>query len=58
MRFHSRHPLHRIANITYYEDTYSKHMIVFRMGQPQPSQASHNELYVYECSNEVYGNIY
>lgn len=53
-RVFGRHPLHCIANITYYEDTYGKHMIVLRMGEPSSSsRGSLNELYVYECTNEV-----
>lgn len=51
-RVFSRHPLHCIANITYYEDTYSKHMVVFRTGQPKPGKNDLNELYVYQCNDE------
>lgn len=50
-RVHARHPLHHIANITYYEDTYSKHMIALRQGKP--GRGDQNELFVYECNDEV-----
>ena len=52
-RVYSRHPLHSIANITYYEDTYGKHMVVLRTGQPNPAKNALNELCVYQCNDEV-----
>lgn len=60
-RVFARHPLHYIANITYYEDTYGKHMIALRLAQPpqaQPQGASSNELVIYECTHEVSSTIY
>ena len=55
-RVFARHPLHYIANITYYEDTYGKHMIALRLAQPpqaQPQGPGTNELVIYECTDEV-----
>ena len=53
-RVYARHPLHCIANITYYEDTYGKHMLALRLAKPQqPNAAEGNELVVYECTDEV-----
>ena len=54
-RVFARHPLHYIANITYYEDTYSKHMVALRLAQlqGQPQAAGSNELVIYECTDEV-----
>ena len=55
-RVFTRHALHYIINITYYEDTYSKHMLAVRVmvssknKQLQPQQ---QELYIYEAENEV-----
>ena len=51
-RVFARHPLHCIANITYYEDTYGKHMVAIRLGQPS-NQSQKHELFIYECSEEV-----
>ena len=51
-RVYARHALHFIINITYYEDTYSKHMIAIRVGRPNVATF---DLYVYECTNEVSG---
>lgn len=50
-RVYARHPLHWIANITYYEDTYGKHMLALR--QCKQGAGSHQELYMYECVDEV-----
>lgn len=50
-RVYTRHPLHCVANITYYEDTYSKHMIAIRQGKPD--REDQNELFIYECIDEV-----
>ena len=53
-RVYGRHPLHHIANITYYEDTYGKHMIALRLARPGGRQgADNNELIIYECTDEV-----
>ena len=49
----SKYGIKGIANITYYEDTYGKHMVVLRMGQPLPEKGTLNELFVYECDSEV-----
>lgn len=49
-RVYSRHALHCIANVTYYEDTYSKHMLAVRIGKPN---VEHYDLYIYECRDEV-----
>ena len=51
-RVYARHALHFIINITYYEDTYCKHMIAIRVGRPNVATF---DLYVYECTNEVSG---
>ena len=48
----SRHPLHRIVNITYFEDTYCKHMLAIRV-----AGKSEQELHIYEAENEVYTYI-
>ncbi len=34
----ARHPLHRIVNITYYEDTYKKHMLAVRVSGAEDGQ--------------------
>ena len=47
-RVFSRHSLHRIVNITYFEDTYGKHMLAIRV-----AGKSEQELHVYEAENEV-----
>lgn len=53
-RVFARHPLHHIANITYYEDTYGKHMLALRLAKPQEASGiDNNELVIYECSDEV-----
>lgn len=53
-RVFGRHPLHYIANITYYEDTYGKHMVALRLAKPHEHQGTdNNELVIYECSDEV-----
>lgn len=51
LKVHARHPLHWIVNITYYEDTYGKHMLALR--QSKLSGGSYNDLYIYECKDEV-----
>ena len=60
-RVFARHPLHYIANITYYEDTYGKHMVALRLAQPPQLQpqpgAANNELVIYECTDEVSSTI-
>lgn len=57
-RVYGRHPLHHIANITYYEDTYGKHMIALRLARPGGRQgADNNELIIYECTDEVNFNM-
>lgn len=48
-----RHPLHLIDNITYYEDTYSKHMVVLRQSKRERASRDPQDLYIYECSQEV-----
>lgn len=54
-RVFARHPLHHISNITYYEDTYGKHMLALRLARPHEPQAAadNNELVIYECTDEV-----
>ena len=53
-RVFNRHPLHCIANITYYEDTYGKHMIALRLTKTQvPHGTDNNELVIYESADEV-----
>jgi len=47
-----RHPLHWIANITYYEDTYGKHMLVLRQGKQERSPG-YQDLFIYEATDEV-----
>ena len=55
----SRHPLHCIANITYYEDTYGKHMLALRLAKPHEQQGTdNNELVIYECTDEVSIYVY
>ena len=49
-RVFARHALHFIVNITYYEDTYRKHMIAVRVGRPDVATF---DLYIYECVDEV-----
>ena len=49
-RAYTRHALHCMANITYYEDTYRKHMLAVRSGRPDVEQF---DLYIYECNDEV-----
>ena len=60
-RVFARHPLHYIANITYYEDTYSKHMVALRLAQPPQLQpqlgGANNKLVIYECTDEVSSTI-
>jgi hypothetical protein len=59
-RVFARHPLHYISNITYYEDTYGKHMVALRLAQPpqlQPQGTGTNELVIYECTDEVSSTI-
>lgn len=53
-RVYCRHALHAIANITYYEDTYGKHMIAVKLGRPGVSEF---DLYMYQCAEEV-GHTY
>ena len=51
-RVFSRHALHYIINITYYEDTYGKHMLAVRVvGGEQQTQDQ--ELHIYEAKDEV-----
>ena len=52
-RVFARHPLHCIVNITYYEDTYGKHMLALRLAKPHEQQGTDNELVIYECTDEV-----
>lgn len=49
-RVHARLPLHHIVNITYYLDTYGKHMLAVRVGRKEGEQQT---LYIYESENEV-----
>ncbi len=49
-RVFARHPLHRIVNITYYEDTYKKHMLAVRVSGAEDGQ---QELHIYESESEV-----
>ena len=53
-RVHSRHALHFIANIIYYEDTYGKPMLAVKVGRPD---ANTFDLHIYECSDEVSGMV-
>ncbi len=56
-RVYQRHPLHWIANITYYEDTYGKHMVVLRQSKPERATGDPQDLFIYECVQEV-GSVY
>ena len=52
-RVYMRHPLHWIANVTFYEDNYGKHMIVLRQCKPERPPPAHEDLFIYECDSEV-----
>ena len=53
-RVYTRHSLHHIVNITYYEDTYGKHMLAVRVvAGGQREGETQQELYVYQCEDEV-----
>ena len=49
-RVYGRHPLHAIANIIYYEDTYGKHMVALRVIRPEEMVC---DLHIFECKDEV-----
>ncbi len=55
-RVYQRHPLHWISNITYYEDTYGKHMVVLRQSNPERATGDPQDLFIYECVEEVKRN--
>ena len=49
-RVHARLPLHHVVNITYYLDTYGRHMLAVRVGRKVGEQQT---LYIYESEDEV-----
>ena len=51
-RIFARHALHYIINITYYEDTYGKHMLAVKVATA--TDKHRHELYIYEAKDEVY----
>ena len=51
-----RHPLHRIVNITYYVDTYGKHMLAVRVAGNVAAEPGNQELHIYESEDEVMHN--
>ena len=49
-RVYVRYPLHAIANIIYYEDTYCKHMVAARIIKSEEMVC---DISVFECKDEV-----
>ena len=53
-RIFARHALHYIINITYYEDTYGKHMLAVKVATTTASdRQQQQELHIYEANDEV-----
>ena len=48
----SRHPLHHIASVVYYQDTYGSSMVALLVSQGQPD---FYRIQVYHCEDEVGG---
>ena len=53
-RIFARHALHYIINITYYEDTYRKHMLAVKVATTTTTDRQQGqELHIYEANDEV-----
>ena len=50
-RVFCRLPLHHIVNITYYEDTYSNHMLAVRV--VTSGNTRQQQLHIYQAQDEV-----
>jgi hypothetical protein len=51
-RIFARHALHYIINITYYEDTYGKHMLAVKVATTTSDRQQRQELHIYEANDE------